>query len=36
MFDKIKDWRRIHTGYDRCADAFMSGISNTAFVIFWI
>jgi transposase len=22
MFGKLKDWRRIHTRYDRCAHAF--------------
>jgi transposase len=24
MFGKLKDWRRIHTRYDRCAHTFMS------------
>ena len=36
MFGKLKDWRRIHTRYDRCAHAFMSAICITATVIFWI
>ena len=25
-FGRIKDWRRIHTRYDRCAHTFMSAI----------
>ena len=36
MFGKLKDWRRIHTHYDRCAHAFMSAIAIAATVIFWI
>lgn len=36
MFDRLKDWRRIHTRYDRCAHAFMSAIALAASVIFWI
>ena len=36
MFGKLKDWRRIHTRYDRCAHAFMSAIVIAAIVIFWI
>jgi transposase len=36
MFSKLKDWRRIHTRYDRCAHTFMSAIAIAAFVIFWI
>ena len=36
MFGKIKDWRRIHTRYDRCAHTFMSAITIAAVVIFWI
>ena len=36
MFGKIKDWRRVHTRYDRCAHAFMSAISIAAAVIFWL
>jgi transposase len=24
MFGRLKDWRRIHTRYDRCAHTFMS------------
>jgi transposase len=31
-----KDWRRIHTRYDRCARTFMSAICIAATVIFWL
>lgn len=36
MFGKLKDWRRIHTRYDRYAHTFMSAIAIAAIVIFWI
>lgn len=36
MFGKLKDWRRIHTRYDRCAHTFMSAICIAATMIFWI
>lgn len=36
MFGKLKDWRRIHTRYDRCAHTFMSAIAIAAIVIFWL
>ena len=36
MFGKLKDWRRIHTRYDRCANTFMSAICIAATVIFWL
>jgi transposase len=36
MFARLKDWRRIHTRYDRCADIFMAAITIAAIVIFWI
>jgi transposase len=36
MFGRLKDWRRIHTRYDRCAYTFMSAISIAAAVIFWL
>jgi len=26
MYGKLKDWRRVHTRYDRCAHTFMSAI----------
>jgi transposase len=34
MFGRLKDWRRIHTRYDRCAHTFMSAICIAAAVIF--
>jgi transposase len=36
MFGRLKDWRRIHTRYDRCAHTFMSVICIAAAVIFWL
>ena len=36
MFGKLKDWRRIHTRYDRCAHTFMSAIAIAATIIFWL
>ena len=36
MFGKLKDWRRIHTRYDRCANTFFSSICIAAAVIFWL
>lgn len=36
MFGKLKDWRRVHTRYDRCAHTFMSAICLAATFIFWI
>ena len=36
MFGKLKDWRRIHTRYDRCAHTFMSAIVIATTVIFWL
>ena len=36
MFGRLKDWRRNHTRYDRCAHTFMSAIALAATVIFWI
>jgi transposase len=36
MFGRLKDWRRVHTRYDRCAHTFMSAISIAATVIFWL
>jgi transposase len=33
---RLKDWRRIHTRYDRCAHTFFSAICIAAVVIFWI
>jgi hypothetical protein len=31
---RLKDWRRIHIRYDRCAHTFMSAIVLAAVVIF--
>ena len=36
MFGRLKDWRRIHTRYDRCAHTFMAAIVIAATVIFWL
>ena len=36
MFGRLKDWRRIHTRYDRCAYTFMSAICIAATFIFWL
>lgn len=36
LFAKLKDWRRVHTRYDRCAHTFFSAILLAATVIFWI
>ncbi|MFK4875062.1 IS5 family transposase [Novosphingobium sp. ZW T3_23] len=36
MFGRLKDWRRIHTRYDRCAHTFMSAICIAVTVIFWL
>ncbi len=36
MFGKLKDWRRVATRYDRCADIFMAAITLAATVIFWL
>ena len=38
MFGKLKDWRRIHTRYDRCAHTSFSAIAIAiaAIVIFWL
>jgi transposase len=32
MSGRLKDWRRIHTRYDRCAHTFMSAITIAATV----
>ena len=36
MFGRLKDWRRNHTRYDRCAHAFLSAIVIAATVTFWL
>lgn len=35
-FSRLKDWRRVATRYDRCADLFLSAIALAATVIFWL
>ena len=35
-FGRIKDWRCIHTHYDRCAHTFMSVIAIARTVLFWL
>ena len=35
-FARLKDWRRIATRYDRCADIFMSACALAAVVMFWL
>ena len=34
LLAKVKDWRRIGTGYDRCASIFRSAVLLGAAVIF--
>jgi transposase len=36
MFGRLKDWRRIHTRYDRCAHTYLSAICLAAAVVFWL
>ena len=36
LFAKLKDWQRIATRYDRCADIFMGATTLAAIVIFWL
>lgn len=36
LFARLKDWRRIATRYDRCADLFMGAVVLAAIVIFWL
>jgi transposase len=36
MFGRLKDCRRVHTRYDRCAHAYFSAICIAAAVIFWL
>ena len=36
MFGRLKDWRRVHTRYDRCAHTLMSAICIAATVIVWL
>ena len=36
MFGRIKEWRRVATGYDRSPMVFLSAIMLAATVIFWL
>lgn len=36
MFGRLKDWRRIATRHDRCADLFLSACALAATVLFWL
>ncbi|MGQ0559009.1 MAG: transposase, partial [Sphingosinicella sp.] len=36
MFGRLKDCRRVHTRYDRCAHTFLSAIAIAATFIFWL
>ena len=36
MYGRLKDWRRIHPRYDRCAHTFFSAICIAATIIFWL
>ena len=36
MFGRLKDWRRVHTRYDRCAHTYFSAICIAATIIFWL
>jgi transposase len=36
MFGRLKDWRRVHTRYDRCAHTYFSAICIAAAVVFWL
>jgi hypothetical protein len=36
MFGHLKEWRRIHSRYGRCAHAFMSAVAPPASIISWI
>lgn len=36
MFGRLKDWRRIATRYDRCADLFLSACALASVMLFWL
>lgn len=36
MFGKLKDWRRVAKGYDRCPKVFLSAIALVALVFYWL
>ena len=35
-FARLKNWRRIATRYDRCADLFLSACALAAVMMFWL
>ena len=36
LIARLKDWRRIATRYDRCADLLLRAIALCAIVMFWL
>jgi transposase len=36
MFGRLKDWRRAHARYDRCAHTFFSALALATTVTFWV
>ena len=34
-FARLKNWRRVATRYDRCADLFLSACALAAIILFW-
>ena len=36
MFARLKDWRRVATRHDRCADLFRAAVVIAAIAIFWL
>jgi hypothetical protein len=36
LFCRLRDWRRIATRYDRCADLFLSACCLSAVVLCWL
>jgi hypothetical protein len=36
MFGRLKNWRRVATGYDRCPKVFLFAIALASTVIFWL
>ena len=36
MFGRLKDWRRVATRYDRCADTFFAAVVIAATFAFWL
>ena len=36
MFNRLKDWRRVATRYDRCPILFLSACALAAIVIYWL